>query len=919
MDATPDQLAPATAPARPAERTASGGRAATLLACTLFVLSGACGLAYEVVWAKFLGLFLGNTVLLHTAVLGAFMGGLALGSLLLGRRAAASAAPLKVYGWLELGVAAYALAFPALAGLAQGAVGAAAGALTPGSLPLLAVKIAVAAALLLPPTLVLGATFPFLTAHLERTTGRGEAGANWLYFANCMGAVLGTLLTGFCLIPSLGLTATVTAVAIFNAAIGLTAIAAGAAAPRRPGAAAEAAASPTSRVVLVAIALSGATAFVYEIVWVRLFAVSLGSSTYSFTLMLAAFITGLGAGSVAANLIPAARARPLAALAVAELLIGLAIVASLPLYPRLPYWSWQWKWLLRPTPESIGLYHALQYGLTFLVMSVPTFLFGLTFPAAIRAAGGGAGSGATSAHAARVYGWNTIGTLAGVTAAGALLIPWLGLRGTLQVGAVGNLALGAWLLIRAFPGLRTPALVAGGVGAAAALLTPAWPPLSYASFRANQAPPATWKQYAEIAAGRKLVFYREDHGTTVAVEELRHPSTGIVERALIVDGKTDATSYGDLPTQSLLGHLPLLLNPGARSVLVIGLGSGVTVGSVFTHPVERVDCVEISPAVAAAAEHFSAANRDALRDPRLHLTLDDGKTFLAAAPRRYDVIISEPTNPWISGVGNLFSEESFRAAAAALNPGGLCAQWFHTYALDDALVATIVRTFRSVFPHTVIFQGTEGDYLLVGSREALRPDWAALARRIETPAVRDDLARISVRGVAGFLARQSHSDAAAAALAEGGGINSDDLPLLEYRAPHALYLGRTAERIPALDTRRGDGRGLLLHEFLGGRGFDRAETEAVLTALSDPRAGSPDLHLPLLEAYARRWPGTGEPLLRAARARAARGDLSAARRWAEQAVALRTPGAAGILGQLAAAERPAASAFPVGSQAPPPP
>jgi len=881
--ATADGLTPAASDER---RPAS-----LLVVCALFVLSGSCGLAYEVVWAKYLGLFLGNGVLVHTAVLGTFMTGLAAGSLIIGRRAERIANPLKAYGWLELAIAGYAGLFPLLASAGQALVLQAAGPFPPGTMGLLVIRIAIGCALMLVPTVLMGATFPYLTSYAERTGNRGAAGANWLYFANCAGAVAGSLITGFALIPQLGLSGSLMAVMVLNVLVGALALLAGMAGSAPvPPAESEAHASgqgaAANRLVLAAVCVSGATAFVYELVWTRLFAVTLGSSTYSFTLMLSAFITGLALGSIAANALPGVGRSPLAWFARAEILIAMAMALAIPLYPRLPYLFWQWRWQLRPVAESIPLYHLFQYGITFLVMAVPTFLFGLTFPTAIRAA---SREDSVASHAAEVYGWNTVGTVAGVTLAGAVLIPLLGLQGTLRVAAALNLVIGCVLLYKASdapPAVRRWALLAAPA-ALLLLLSPQWRPLSFTqgALRANVPPPADWSRYQTMLRSREPVFYREDLGTTVAVVRAIDPDSGQPQLGLIVDGKMDATSVGDLPTQTLLGQIPLVLKPESTDVFVLGLGSGVTAGSVLTHPVERVDCVEISKAVVDAARRFQATSGGPERDPRFHLTIDDGKTILASTRRKYDVIISEPTNPWIAGVGNLFSKESFEAAARALKPGGIAAQWFHAYQLDDPLVATIIRTFRSVFPHTIAFQGNSQDYILIGSTQPLPVDFSKMEERLKRPEVARDLSRINVTRLAALLALQTHTGEAVAALEENGGLNTDDFPLLETLAPHAHYLGLTAKKIEKTDCRYSRGRGLLLDHYLRGRPLDREELLAVYRTLSDPRVAQPSLSFRILHEYLARWPDDAALLLAAARFLESNGRVEQALAYARRASA----------------------------------
>lgn len=905
-----------------------------MLACLLFVLSGTCGLAYEALWARRLGLFLGNSILLHMVVLAAFMGGLAGGSFLLSGRAERLRHPLRLYGALELAIAAYALLFPLLADAAQNIV--TTSATTPTA------KIAIAMLLLLPPTLLMGGTYPALTAWFARQSARqgdpdeeaGAEGANWLYAANCAGAVGGVLLTGFVAIPTFGLFGTGILVSSFNALIGLAALLFSRAIQPHvfnipeevgPSVSPQKETPSLRRAVLLVIALSGATAFLYELVWTRLFALTLGNSTYSFTLMLAAFITGLAGGSLTAARLTPLKRSPAVALAACQVGIGLVVTLSIPFYQRLPFWFWQMRWLLRPVEASLGLYHLFQYLLTFAVMAVPTFLFGLAFPAAIRALVPVESRNAARA-AAQVYGCNTLGTLAGVFLTGALLIPWLGLQTTLQLGAGVNLLLGMGLaaLLPDVHQLKTVsrrqggALVAGTAGLLILAFLPGWHPLSFAqgTFRLQAEPPADWPAYLGILTSHHVLSMQEDFGTTVAVLE-GTDTDGERTIRLIVDGKTDASSYGDMPTQILLGQIPLFLKPDSRDVFVLGLGSGVTAGSVLTHPVERVDCVELSRGVSDVLHYFDEANHTVRNDPRFHLLVEDGKAALPAMPRLYDVLISEPPNPWISGVGNLFSQDFYRQAAKKLKPGGVLAQWFHTYEFDDRLVATVIRTFRTVFPHAVLFNSGGRDVILVGSQQPIVPNFTAMTERLNRPEVAEDLARIHITRLAALLARQTHSPTATQALEQGGDLNTDDLPVLEYLAPHAQYISAVAKRIEETDGRLHRDPDLLLNQY--GRSLPQglltqADQDALLTSLSDSRLRHAALQERLLADALRRWPKEPRYALQMAQLLGSEGQEERALTYLERAIALGSEEAKAVLERVGSRlKKPDAPVFGSGS------
>ena len=829
-----------------------------ILLLAIFAVSGGCGLGYETLWARYAGLFLGNTVLLHMTVLGAFMAGLSWGSFVVGARASRAARPLVWYACLELAVALYALALPHISGAERAALihlGRSAGGITP-----LWIKLILAAAMLLPPTFFMGGTYPAMVAawNCNQPNSRGAAP---LYAANCAGAVGGVLVVGLILIPALGLAGTTWVLAGLSGLAGICALTL--AVGLHPAALpTDYASAPSPRGfagILAAIFCSGAAAFIYELVWTRLFALTLGSSTYSFTLMLAAFITGLALGSAAVAMMPGMRRAPLLGFAAAEAGIAAVVAVSIPLYQRMPYWFWVLRWQLRPVPDTVGIYHALQYLATLGVMLVPTLLFGITFPLAIAARS--TGDPRTEEQAsAEVYGWNTAGTLAGVLAAGLCFVPAFGLRTSLMIGVLFNLLAAVAVVGReAVPAKARGATVAASVAVVALLLlTPDWDPFAFAqgAYRYQTRPPASWQSFLNGLASHKIIFRTEDFGTTVSVVD--GPTVGgIPDRLLVVDGKTDASAYGDLPTEILLGQAPLLLHPQARNVFVVGLGSGVTVGSVLTHPVARVDCAEVSQGVVQAERLFEPVNGWIRRDARLHLLLEDGRMALAAAPSRYDVIISEPPNPWIAGVGNLFSADFYRVAGEHLAEDGLFAQWFHAYEFNDHLAATLMATFRTAFPYAIIINGNTQDFILIGAKHPFRPDFPAMETSIRSPLVAADLERIRIRTLAAFLSRQTHGVEAVARLAAGANLNTEDRPVLEFVAPNAQYAGETAQALARSDERLHPQGHLLLHEYLRFHRLSKEDLASIIDNLLDEREGKPELACLALKAYVGRWPHDG--------------------------------------------------------------
>ncbi|MDO8586709.1 MAG: fused MFS/spermidine synthase [Armatimonadota bacterium] len=825
-----------------------------------FIVSGACGLVYEVAWARYLGLFLGNTTLAHMCVLAAFMGGLAAGSFALGAAAWKFKRPLAAYGWLEILIGLYAVAFPFLIQRVQTATFSALSGAEFGGATWLVSKLGVSALTLLLPTFLMGGTFPILMRHFQPSSS-GEDKAEWLYLTNCSGAVVGALLAGFVFIPSFGLSATLRDVGLANTLLGAAAVALAFAWTTERSAQTEMemeepqAPNPIARPVYVAIAVSGMAAMVYELVWIRIFAVTLGSSTYSFTLMVAAFITGLALGSLALGLIPRLREKPLLAFALSEIAIGVTIIVSIPLYEKLPYTFWQASSLLRQSPESMWLHNALKYSLCFAAMAIPTIFFGMTLPLAIKAvARPGRHIGKDSGF---IYGANTAGTLFGAALTGLVFIPLMGLRHSLELAILANMATGV-LLLWCSDARRFRALLTFGAIAASVLLftTPQWRPAGFSrgTFRERGAAPASWTEYQQVVSLLKVCYYREDGGSNVAVLATDATRNRAAEKTLFIDGKADGSAYGDMPTQILLSHLPLLFKPEAKDVLMVGLGTGASAGSALCYPDTHVDCVEISPAVVESARHFSEYNKSVLDNPRMTLIVEDARTLVAITKKKYDVIVSEPSNPWVAGMGNLFSLEYFKSTDRVLKPGGVIVQWFHTYEMSDELVSVIVRTMREVFPCVYVFHGSSDDYIALGSRAPLEPDFARMEQRMRAPSVRRDLDRISVDSVAALLGLQALSPANVARLAGRGPINSDDLPVLEYRAPLAQYINAKASQWKGSDERLWGGRDLFSVQYLAGRPLDKTTSRSMIRAYTDPRIWRTNLALALLDNHTSRWP-----------------------------------------------------------------
>ncbi|MGD8451840.1 MAG: fused MFS/spermidine synthase [Phycisphaerae bacterium] len=805
----------------------------------LFLLSGAAGLVYELVWVRQLVFVFGGTTYAITTVLVAFMAGLGLGSYLGGRWCRRLEAPGRVYGLLEIGIGAYALLVPWLLTLAEP--------LYRGLYPhvaempalLTALRFAASGLVLLIPTTCMGATLPILVRHVTLAGGRLGQSVGHLYGINTFGAVLGVLAAGLWLIPTFGLRHTTWLAAAVNAAIGLTALVwLWRPVRSRPVPATTAGDEPSAppltpgvrAIVLVAFAVSGFAAMVYQITWTRALIMSLGSSTYSFTCILAAFILGLALGSLIVARWADRWTDPVLILGGLELAIGLIAVLIVPLHGYIPLFV---RSLVAEHYQDYGALLRWEFLLVLAVTIVPTLLMGAIFPLVIRAlAGAGDEAGAVTG---RAYAVNTLGTIAGSFLAGFVLIrsDVLGVQSSIVLASALNGVAGAalWFSARPTAGsflvrrLLLPAgvlvlipVVAVGAGR--------WDPRLL-----TIAPYFIQGDVEKLIQHREVVYYGEGVDMTVAVLQ----SVGHAEHiALTVNGKPDAsTGPRDMTTQLLLGHVPALVAGRQERACVIGLGSGMTLAALARYPEFRqLDCVEISDEVIKAAALFAPYTYHVLTDdPRVRMVRADGRNHLLLTDVRYDVIISEPSNPWIAGVSNLFTREFFELSRARLTDDGLLAVWLHGYMMSVDDFRMVVRTLFDVYGSVSLWKLTSNDYLMMASPSPQAVDVDELLRRFELPAVRADLYRIGLHRPAHILGRYVAGDEALRAWCADAPIHTDDNALLEFSCPRYLYSGQEETLATEFDVLQGAPLEDLLADGEAAAPPDlRAETAGVVAA-----------------------------------------------------------------------------------------
>jgi spermidine synthase len=773
-----------------------------------YACSGAAGLIYEVVWTRLLTLYMGHSTAAATTVVAAFMGGLAGGSAI-GGRVAPRLTPrqsLLAYASLEAAVVVLAVLLPLelrftvpllSRAYANGA----------STLMFPAVRLLICFALLVVPALALGATFPFAVRAFVVSAEHPGGGGGALYAANASGAALGALAAGFLLIPAIGLFGTtLVGVAAGATAIGVAAFlsrespsrrddAAGKApearstsdglqdgqrrARRHQRARAKAESSDSSHqpgLASAVLACTGFAAFMYEIAWTRVFALVIGPSTYAFAATLTAIIAATAAGSAIGSAI-AGRVRSAGtALALALAAAALAIAWAGSVAGTLPHV------MVSALSQASGDM-VIRNALRALEQIAPAALaLGVAFPLGLELAG--RRDPVLSRRLGTVYAINTLAAVAGTLVSGYIALPITGLHGTLRLA--GAVVIGAALIAIGFGRVSMTARAIGLVPTGLATVMLAWSApwdrelLASGAYKYARYAAQTVDPESALKAGT-LLYYRDGAVATVSVKRL----AGVT--SLSIDGKVDASTSADMLTQKLLAHVPLLLHANPHDVCIIGLGSGVTLASALVHPIASIDVLELSPEVVEGSRYFSAANHDALADPRTHLIVGDGRSHLLLSNRLYDVIISEPSNPWMAGIAALFTREFFASLRARVSPGGIVCQWAHTYDINGADLRSIVATFTSVFPEATMWLVGDGDVLLVASHDPLVSQLANIERHMTRPPVAADLADVGVTGPFALYSLFAGGPGELARYGAGAPLQSDDRMALEFSGPRAVY------------------------------------------------------------------------------------------------------------------------------------
>ena len=789
------------------------------LLLALFVASGFAGLIYQAIWSHYLGLSLGHAAYAQTLVLGIFMGGMALGAWLVSRRGVRWRRLIAAYALVEVTIGLAGLLFHpiflAYTGLSQDTVYPA----LDSEAGIRAWQWGSAALLIAPQSILLGMTFPLMSAGYLRIAPRADGEIlGGLYFSNSIGAAFGALFATFVLLPWIGMPGAVAFAGAVNLVVGILAWRVSRRADTQPSERPvdpekPAGVTPTApgffRAMLLLACLTGASSFVYEIGWVRMLNQVLGTTVHSFELMLSAFILGLAFGGLWIRR-RAQRVKDAVAYAGwAQVWMGLAALVSLPLFAQSFHWVGWLMGMMPRTDEGYVLFSIASGAIAMLVMFPAAFFAGMTLPlltmAMLRHGSGEPGIG-------RIYAMNTLGAILGVALAVHVLIPTFGLQLSVTFAALVDVALGVVLIRwyseghgspRTLPGALVATLLVLGISLVLGRADPR--ALAGGVYRTGT---------ALLGEGVSVPYLKDGKTSTVAVV------TGSNWHSITTNGKPDAAINLDTSgkpaddeiTMVMLGSLPLALHSSPHDVAIIGWGSGLSTHTLLGSTVPmRVDSIEIEPAMVEGSRLMMQRVYRAFDDPRSALHIDDARTFFSTGRRRYDVIVSEPSNPWVSGVGSLFTRQFYEFLGTHLEDDGILIQWVHTYELDNALLATMLAALGEEFAHVDFYQANQGDLILAASRQPLPSASFPAGPDIDFAV---EMMRVGLGGAGDFEVRRLGDRRLLDTLVRMTGVSPHDdfHPVVSLQAPRARFKNTSADWILRLET-----AGLPILETVAGR------------------------------------------------------------------------------------------------------
>jgi spermidine synthase len=756
----------------------------------VFFISGACGLVYEVVWLKMLSLVFGVTAIATSTTLASFMAGMALGSFWFGRLTDRSRRPLLIYALLEIGIGIFAFIMPQIMAALDGLYVFIYQNVSISYFWLSIIRLLLSFLVLLIPTTLMGGTLPVISRFVTARFSQLGYRVSQLYFINTLGAVVGTFATGFFLIALLGINQSAYLAGTLNLLIAVgvlllhkfqrpsleTVQSVDFTQPGAPSPPANAGSysNKMKRLVLWAIGISGFCSLAYEVLWARALIFILDNTAQAFTTMLCAFLFGIAVGSLAVARWLDRSKNLLFWLAMAEILIGLFALLSIPVFGNLGFSLGDSTGnIYYPTSSQLG-WASIRFVRSFLVMLLPTVLMGMTFPLAIKIYSGNQSTLGKSIG--KVYAINTIAGVIGSFGAGFILIPFMGVYRSVMLVAVINTIIGLVLLLSG-PILRYKRRLLTAFTSGLIFITALAVLLSYGKIM--------FISSIERASLVGVLYYNEDVGATVKVYQ-----DAFWDKTLSIDGFPVAgTIIRHQDAQKSLGHFPFLLNQQVQpDVNIIGFGAGGSSWAATLYDTKSIDCVELVPAVLEAAEYLPEINHGVMTDSRLNLVQGDGRNYLALTDKTYDIISVDATSPKSAGSGSLYALEFYQACQQHLTENGLMVQWlpYHLMSQDD--IKMTARTFQQVFPHSTLwFSFQRHYYVLIGTQQEINVDFQQLRYWMAQPSIQQELSPLGINDPYDFLSCFIMDERALANYSNSAKLNTDNHPYLEYE-PTMSYL-----------------------------------------------------------------------------------------------------------------------------------
>ena len=764
----------------------------------IFIFSGASGLIYQVIWMRQLTLIFGSTVFATSTVLTAFMAGLALGSYYFGRKIDESTqSPLRLYALLEAGIGAFCLVWPLILAALSAVYVLIHRNVTSEFYTLSLIRFVLTFGVILIPSTLMGGTLPVLTRFFVKRLEQLGTNIGILYALNTFGAVVGTVAAGFFLIEALGVRWTLGIGIAINFAVAAVAImltqkVSGTEADEPPEETQHAESEdvpylPERRLVLWAIGISGFCALAYEVLWTRIMVFFLGSTTYAFATMLAAFLFGIAVGSMVFSRWVDRIKQPIAVFGVVQLGIGLFALILMPAFEELYVMSQAFQ-------STFGASRFWAFFSCFLVMCLPTFLMGASFPLVTKIYTGNARQLGRSIG--NVYAVNTVGSILGAFCAGFILIPLLGIRPSIVLTVVLNTGIGCFLVLKSRQLTETGKSLLQGVGVGMPILNAGLAVILL--FTVNQ--PLFLKStiFKTQRPGDTLIDYNEEVDATVTTLK---DDEGVYRLYVDTNQAADASRW-DSPSHRVIAHLPLLLHPRPKQALVVGFGMGLTSHSITQHGV-RVDAVELSSGVISAAQkHFTHINGNVFENPLFNYRLNDGRNHILMTKTKYDMISTGIIHPLVSaGSSNIYTADFYRLCRRILSADGIMCQWVPLHRLPESHYKMIVRTFIEVFPHTTLWYKYTPDFvILIGTPEPLRIDYKNFMARAQIASIYEGLAADDLDGPS-LLDSFMMGPEAVRAYAGVGPVHTDNRPRLEFFRGTDL-VGTTMENVKGMSEYR---------------------------------------------------------------------------------------------------------------------